>query len=509
MRRFAIAACAILSAAAAAAFSWTSTPTIQVESAALNGLASLSVRCETRGAEVWLDYQYRGTAPLDLTGLAPGPHALALRADGYYEAVITLSLAADTKTTVTASLQLRTGYLDVRVSPRSATVAVDGESYAPGVIEVAAGQKTVTIKAFGYTEQTHSIYVPERLVASISATLEPASFEASGFRLSGDRFNPRNAGLRGQAGVSFSVTAPGYAELRVTAPDGSLAHSDRIGPFEDWEQSLSWDGRDGSGGFAPDGEYTVELAVRPDDAVESELDEYVFSASLRVDSSLVIVPSGSFGAMFGSARAPDALPPAASAFRAEASAYAAGAFGSAAATGGAALSVSAAVAPHFDVGAGLEIAGFESGAGRLGARLSTDIGGAFAAAVLADGRIAEATDGDPAWARIGASIGVGTPFLNAVAMPAIAAYWEDGFSMRAGLGAAFSLSGYSLGASLSASALSGPLSDGLAPDWPVGTTLELRFMPAGLPLTFRLSGGLDWSPAPSGWNLGLAVSGGF
>lgn len=509
MRRYAIAACAILSAAVAAAFSWTSTPTIQVEAASLNGLASLSVRCEVRGAEVWLDYQYRGTTPLDLTGLSPGSHVLALRADGYYEAVIALSLAADTKTTVTAALQLRTGYLDVRVSPPSATVVVDGASYAPGVIEVAAGQKTVTIKAFGYTEQTYSIYVPERLMASMSATLEPASFEASGFRLSGDRFNPRNAGLRGVTGLYFSVTAPGYAELRVTAPDGSLAHSDRIGSFADWDQSLSWDGRDGSGEIVPDGEYYLELRVGPGAGVESERGEYAFSASLRVDSSLVIVPTGSFGAMFGSARAPDALPPAVSSFRAEASAYVAGSFGSASLTGGTAVSVSAAMAPNLDVGAGMEINEFESVAGRLGARLSTRLGDGLAAAVLVDGRIAEGTVGEPAWARLGAALGVGTPFLNAVAMPAFAAYWEDGCSLRAGLGAAFNLSGYAFGASLSASALTGPLSGGLELDWPIGVTLELRFLPPGLPLAFRLSGGVDWSPAPTGWNLGLAVSGGF
>ncbi|HPM73401.1 MAG TPA: hypothetical protein PLE25_10560, partial [Spirochaetales bacterium] len=100
-------------------------------------------------------------------------------------------------------------------------------------------------------------------------------------------------------------------------------------------------------------------------------------------------------------------------------------------------------------------------------------------------------------------------FLNAVAMPAFAAYWEDGCSLRAGLGAAFNLSGYAFGASLSASALTGPLSGGLELDWPIGVTLELRFLPPGLPLAFRLSGGVDWSPAPTGWNLGLAVSGGF
>jgi hypothetical protein len=219
MRRFPFIAF-ILAAAGAFAFSWTSTPTIQVESASLGGLSSLSVRCDVRGAAVWLDYQVRGTVPLDMTGLAPGAHLLVLRAEGYYDSVVTVTLAADTKTTVTASLQVKTGFLDVKVQPPQAKVIIDGESYSQGVIEAPAGQRTVVVKAFGYVEQTFSIYIPERMVAYLSAALEKAPFEAAGFALSRARFNPRNSGLKGIASVSFGVSAAGYADFVVLGPNG-------------------------------------------------------------------------------------------------------------------------------------------------------------------------------------------------------------------------------------------------------------------------------------------------
>ncbi len=490
---------------------WTVTPTIQVESATLGGLSSLSVRCDVRGASVWLDHLLRGSVPLDLTGLTPGTHLLILRADGYYDAIIALSLAADTKTTVTSALQLRTGFLDIRVDPPSATVIIDGESWSPGIIELPAGQQTVTVKAFGYQEQTFSVFVPESLFTSISATLQTAPFEATGFSLSRERFNPRNAGLKGLARVSFSVTAAGTAHLTIEDDTGQTVHQAELGPFDDWDQSSDWSGRDDAGLPVPDGAYTVELTVKPVAGTAYLEESYFYRDEVMVDSTLVMMPSGTYGVLNGSIYAPEPFAPAADGFRVESLLYAAGQVDAADSIGGGvALSASLSLEAGVDVGLGLEFAGSTAAAARLALKLSAPNLGPLGLGGLVEGRISDALAGNPAWARVGASLGLGSPFFNVVAMPHVGAYWEDNLiAAKAGLGAALTVSGYYLGASLSASALTEKLSGGFSLGWPIQTALEIRFAPPRLPLSFRIVAGLDWSPEPTSWTAGFALSGGF
>ncbi|MBU0929225.1 MAG: PEGA domain-containing protein, partial [Spirochaetes bacterium] len=459
MKRIFLAAF-VLAASYAFCSPWTSTPTITVEQASLGGQSSLSVRCDVRGAAVWLDYQARGSVPVDLTGLKPGSHLLVVRADGYYDSIMTISLAADTKTTVSASLELKTGFLDVRVDPPSARVVVDGASHAQGVIEVRAGQQTVKVEAFGYVEQSFSVFVPERLYASISATLQKAPFEAKDFSVSARRFNPRNAGLKGLARAAFSVSAEGSAEILVTGPDGRPVRRAALGPFTDWDQAYTWNGRSDDGEPVPDGEYAMEITVKPAEGVEAKRESYAFSSTLVVDSALISTPTGAYGAMLGSAYAPEAFKPALDSLRVEASGYARGTVSGAAAAGGFSVSAAGALASGVDAGLGFELLGEARAAGRLGARVSAPFSGAFGLAALAEGRVSDASAGNPAYARLGAAMGFGTPFFNAVAMPHIGAYWEEGLSARVGLGAAVNVSGYSFGASLSAAVLSSPLGSG-------------------------------------------------
>jgi len=500
----------ILAAASSFSYTWTPALGIKVESAMLGGLSSLSVQCEVRAASVWLDHQVRGSVPLDLTGITPGEHTLALRADGYYDAVITLSLAADTKTTVTTSLQLRTGFLDIRVDPSSATVIIDGEAWAPGTIELPAGQQSITVKAFGYQEQSISVYVPEQSFAFVTATLETAPFEANGFSLSRERFNPRNAGLKGLAQVSFSVTAAGTAKLSISDSGGQPVHKAELGPFDDWDQSSTWNGRNDEGIPVPDGTYTMELTVKPAPGIAYREESYFYQNAVVVDSTLIMMPSGAYGTLNGSVHAPEPFAPAADGFRMDTLLYASGQLDDAGTTGGGmALSVSLSLDSGIDAGLGLEVAGTATAAARLGFKLSAHDIGPLGLGALVEGRISDALAGNPAWARIGVPLGLGSTFFNIIFMPHIGAYWEDGLSAKAGLGTAVTVSGYYLGASLSGSALTETLSGGLALGWPIQTALELRFAPPRLPLSFRIVAGLDWSPEPSTWMAGFAISGGF
>lgn len=489
---------------------WDPMPSIQVEAVPLAGLASLSVRSDIRRASVWLDYQMRGTVPLDLTGIKPGTHILVIKADGYYDASITLSLAADTKTTLSTSLILKTGFLDVRVQPATASVIIDEQSYAPGIIELGTGQKTVTLKAFGYTEQTFSVFVPERLYASISAELSKATFEARGFELSQRRFNPRNPGINGLIRASFTVSATGSALIEIMGPDGETIVKDTMGTFNDWSQSYTWDGRDEFGKPLSDGDYTIALTVTPGAGIESERESYSFSASMLLDQSLIVVPTGSYGVMYGSVFAPMGFRPQSYGFRVDALGYATGSLDASGSTsGGATVSVAGSIQDILDAGIGMELDGQARVAARLGIRYAAPLSEPFGLGAILEGRISEPTVGNQAFVRLGAVMGIGSPFFNAVVMPRIGAYWEEGSLFKAGLGMALTANAYSFGASLSAAVDTESLSTGLSMAWPLRSALELRFSPARVPLSFRLMGELDWSPRPTAWTAGLGISGGF
>lgn len=501
-----------LSALAASALDFSTMPVISVEAASLGGQASLSVRSDVRNAAVWLDNQARGTVPLDLTGLTPGYHALVLHREGYYDAIIQLSLAADTHTTVTTSLVLKTGFLSVSVWPANAQVLVDDTAYAPGIIEVPSGQRRVLIKAFGYREQELSVYVPERLFATISVALEEAPFEATSFSLSASRFNPRNAGLRGSARLSFHVSAPGSADITVRAADGSELVRSSIGPFTDWNQEFDWDGLDGDGMPVPDGTYSIGVVATPAPGIQSAEDSYAYEAQVTVDSTMILSPSGTFGALPGSCYAPNAFAPPFDGFRIEASGYALvpiPADGSST-TGVFTLSAMLSLRGLLEAGLALETTTTDSNAAAIaGLRFAAPVAEPWGLSAVIDGRLSYATAGDPAWVRLGPAIGLGSAFVNVVIAPTIGAFWEDGFSTRAGLGAAVSIGGYAVSAALSAHASTGPLAGGWSIATPVRSALELRFTPAGVPLSFRVIGGLDWSPLPSAWMAGVAMAGEF
>ena len=500
----------LFTAGVAMAAGFGNSPEIEVESLALGGLSSLSVRCDVRGASVWVDNQLRGSVPIDVSGLQAGSHLVVIGAPGYYDMLLRLTLAADTKTTLTATLERRTGFLDVRSYPPGATIVIDGEAYSPGTIEVPAGRLTVIVRAFGYRERSYDIRVPERLVVTLDAVLESAPFEADGFTLSTGRFNPLNSGLKGSARVGFRVSAPGRAGFTVKAADGSTVAAAELGPFDDWEQLAAWDGRNADGSPVPDGTYSVRVAARAEPGVESIEPEYVFEATVVVDSSLVVVPSGSFGALPGSVYAPEALPPAADGFRFDASVVATGASGSSTLGVEAAMGVSLSLENRLDLGLGVEFGSDDSSAVLVGLRIPVPLDITyFGLAAVADGRISAGGSGDPAYARLGAAVGFGSRFVNVVVLPRISAHFEDGASARAGIGAALSAGGYSWSASLSAEVSTLSLADGFAVAWPLGSALELRFVPEGLPLAFRALGGLDWSPQPSAWFAGLGISADF
>ena len=476
------------------------------EVSALGGSSTLSIRSDVRGAEVWVNYIRRGAVPLDIAGLSPGSHLLILKMDGYYDNSIQLTLAPDTVTTVTASLRLKTGFVHLQTEPGNTRVIYDGNEYRPGMIELPVGNRFLTVKAFGYRDKSIQVFVPENMVVTAEAMLEQAPFEVSGYALSKARFNPRNAGARGQVRASFTVSAPGRARTSIFAPDGSLVDDFISDIFSDWSQSVEWDGMSQDLEPVADGRYLIRIQVLPEEGLPYLRDQYLFESSVMVDSSVVVTPRGQHGALPGSMWAPEAYPPSDSSVGLAFAGVLRGSFDGPP-TGTAFIGVSVSIEGLLDAGLAVE-AGVDqdAAAGLFGMKISTPPAGPLGFAFHIDGRLATATLASPAWIRGGMTLGFGSRFANLVLAPDIGAYWQHDYSTRAGIGTALTLAGYSASASLSARFESTRLDQDFTLAWPLQTGLEFRFLPPELPLGIRLFSGLAWDPDPTSWYAGLGIS---
>jgi hypothetical protein len=70
------------------------------------GYGSLAITSNPMGAEVYLDGELKGTAPLTLTNIPAGKHTLLVTKIGYVESNSTVTVTADKETRVSKSLKL-------------------------------------------------------------------------------------------------------------------------------------------------------------------------------------------------------------------------------------------------------------------------------------------------------------------------------------------------------------------------------------------------------------------
>lgn len=268
------------------------------------GQDGLQIVTRPEEARVYLDNRYVGLTPLFLQDVPAGRYKVTLRRSGYYAAAEWVDYSGG-YLLYSATLQLITGFLKVDATPASADIRVAGEVLTAGrLLELPVGTHTLRARAFGYEEQTRAVEIREREITPLEIALQPAPLSLSGLRASHAAFNPRNAGLLGQIRVRFAVSGPGSGAIQIFDGEGREVHAAELPPFETWEQSFVWDGRDGSGEALPDGVYRLRLTATADGrSVQGEL-------PLRVDSSIHLAYrslwSGSAGTLY--CPTPEVLP---------------------------------------------------------------------------------------------------------------------------------------------------------------------------------------------------------
>jgi hypothetical protein len=260
----------------------------------------LVVRSEPSRATVYINGIERGLTPFIFDTIAPGEYGIRLTKDGYGERWIWVSVRANSRLEVTLNLEAILGILTVDIqrkagSPPSDRLAlrpeiiVDGELQNNTILSLPVGYRVVRVRAFGWEETVHSVYVHRDFSQTLKVEMQAAPFSMTGAELRRSRFNPANSGSLGTTEISFNVSAPGTGRIVIENQRGDTVFARDLAPFTTWSQSVAWNGRDGEGKPLPDGVYRV-LALAESLPADGVRVERRAEMTVNIDSSLNIYP---------------------------------------------------------------------------------------------------------------------------------------------------------------------------------------------------------------------------
>ena len=281
----------------------------------------LYLKTSPGGARVFIDGIERGVTPYRPANLRPGDYFIRLVKDGYKERRFRISLHPGSLLELDLELEKAVGTVMVQVAaaddqnagmlPLKPRIYAEGREAESSSLLLPAGMQTVSVRAFGWEDQTASVYVAEDSFQTLVFTLKPAVFRLGTVSLNRKKLNPSNAGSLGTTELTFTVSAPGTGSLDIVNGEGRNVFSRELGYFTDWTQSVKWNGRDARGDALADGVYHMTLKVWSVQGEDSMRIDDSCVLEVFIDSSSIIRPlsvsSGKSGLLF--APSPDLLPP--------------------------------------------------------------------------------------------------------------------------------------------------------------------------------------------------------
>jgi hypothetical protein len=287
------------------------TDELEVRSFSVSGskVSLISINSPVPQVYVSLNGTYLGTTPLTLSNLTPGTYRLLLQKKGYRNRELSIEVELGKEKNFYFDMQPITGSIDLKVTPPTSLVFIDGEQINKELLEtnddpsgeyslrLTVGEHIAEVKLFGYADEKIPLTVVDGINISVSRALHPTVFSLTAFEVNPHTFNPDNPGNLGACDIRFSVSSSGRAEIVVADEQGQKIKTFTVPKFSTWEQFVQWDGRTESGERVPDGAYTVTVTAQGNDNTP-----HTRSASINVDSALLfriaqITPMGSGVAM--------------------------------------------------------------------------------------------------------------------------------------------------------------------------------------------------------------------
>ncbi|MFI3257834.1 MAG: PEGA domain-containing protein [Spirochaetales bacterium] len=284
--------------------------------------ASLRIQTNISGVDVFLNNAYKGFTPLTLHDIVPGTYTVTLKKDGWQEKSVRLSLNAQSETTLRVEMIPSMGFLRISANVSQADIYIDGVSVGQDValvseiFETSTGIHTVSVKKFGWAEQSQDIYIYPNTLHTASFTLQKTTFSLSSFSASPQRFNPTNSGILGQTRFVMQVTAPGTGSLNIYDANANIVYTRNLPAFTEWNNSVLWDGRDTLGIMLPNGIYTATVDVQADAGWSYSPAQYTEDGFIRSSTQVIIdtdmfyplVTIGAGGTSIGNVAVPFLMP---------------------------------------------------------------------------------------------------------------------------------------------------------------------------------------------------------
>jgi len=137
------------------------------------GKGTIEIVSTPAGAEVYVDGEYQGITPLNIT-VSPGAHSVQLTRPGYEDYSTTVTVEAGKTVILTVSLTPKPGTLVVDSTPSGASVYVDGsyQGTTPLTVKVQPGPHEVNVTLKGYEPYTKTVNVPPGGTVRMAAKLE-------------------------------------------------------------------------------------------------------------------------------------------------------------------------------------------------------------------------------------------------------------------------------------------------------------------------------------------------
>ena len=247
--------------------------------------AGIEIETRPRGAQVYVDRKYEGLSDIFIENPSTGEYLIRIQKDGYYPVEEWVWFEEDSYLYLSYDLEEILGYLDVTVTPPGADIRVNGRQAPSMPAALRIGMYSLDISLFGYVSWSDTVAVREGQTTTVTAALAAAPFAVHDATVSRRAFNPGNPGVFGTTDIRFITDNRGGGKALVLDSSETVVRTMGVGPFTEWDQSVTWDGLDDAGRPVPDGRYIVRIEASGEDGSISET-----STTTAVDRTLVIQP---------------------------------------------------------------------------------------------------------------------------------------------------------------------------------------------------------------------------